>query len=62
MYGIKIYKSVIQQLTTSKLYVYLFIFCIDNPHEFEKQYWPKALAELEDKWLDKLQPYQKNGY
>ncbi len=33
-----------------------------DPHEFEKQYWPKALAELEDKWLDKLQPYQKNGY
>lgn len=33
-----------------------------DPHEFEKEYWPKALAELEDKWLDKLQPFQEKGY
>lgn len=33
-----------------------------DPHDFEKEYWPKALAELESKWLNKLQPYQEKGY
>lgn len=30
--------------------------------EISKDDWSKSIAELEDKWLDKLQPYGDKGY
>lgn len=33
-----------------------------DPEKINKENWPKALAELEEKWLDKLEPYKERGY
>ena len=33
-----------------------------DPQKIIKENWPKALAELEEMWLDKLQPYNEKGY
>ncbi|KUO61930.1 MAG: excinuclease ABC subunit C [Gracilibacter sp. BRH_c7a] len=33
-----------------------------DPKKIVKEDWPKALAELEKKWSDHLQPYGEKGY
>lgn len=33
-----------------------------DPQKIVKEDWPKALAELEEKWLEQLKPYHEKGY
>ncbi|HWR08512.1 GIY-YIG nuclease family protein [Sporomusa sp.] len=33
-----------------------------NPEKIVKDNWRKAVAELEEKWLNTLQPYGEKGY
>lgn len=33
-----------------------------KPEDHPQEDWRKATLALEDKWLDKLQPYDDNGY
>lgn len=33
-----------------------------DPEKVPKDEWPRAVSDLEEKWLDRLRPYGENGY